>query len=159
MKKIESILATKNLRRQVEESRKRATNYGDVGKRLGELNAERETERLNQLLPAFIARFMDKAAPRVGMEIKGDLYDKATFSIPLATGKWLKRAFDVADEPLPAAISLRPDFQITDGENGSVSFLRQGEVMFDAVCREILRPCSKDAKRGSVFRDPHTTTP
>lgn len=158
VKKVESIMATKNLRRQVEETRKKATNFGDVGRRLGELNAERETERLNQMLPAFIARFVDKAAPQVGMNIEGDPYEKATFSIPSEKDKWLKRAFEVHDEPIPSAISLRPDFQISDGK-GSVSFLRPGEIMFDALCYEILQRCSADAKRGSVFRDPQATKP
>jgi len=158
VKKVESIMATKNLRRQVEETRKKATNFGDVGRRLGELNAERETERLNQMLPAFIARFIDKAAPQVGMHIEGDPYEKATFSIPSEKNKWLKRAFEVHDEPIPSAISLRPDFQISDGK-GSVSFLRPGEIMFDALCYEILQRCSADAKRGSVFRDPQATKP
>ncbi len=159
VKKIESIMATKNLRKQVEEARKRATSFGDVGRRLGELNAERETERLNQMLPAFIGRFVEKAAPQLGIEIKGDLYRKATFTLPSKNSDWLKRAFDVSGEPLPAAISLRPDFQITEGGNGTVSFLRPGEVMFDAICAEIFRQCGTDARRGSVFRDPQATAP
>ncbi len=159
VKRIESIMATKNLRLQVEEARKRATSFGDVGRRLGELNAERETERLNQMLPAFIGRFVEKAAPQLGIEIKGDLYQKATFTFPARNSAWLKRAFDIAGEPLPAAISLRPDFQITEAGNGAVSFLRPGEVMFDAICDEIFRQCGMDAQRGSVFRDPQATAP
>lgn len=158
VKKVESIMATKNLRRQVEETRKKASNFGDVGRRLGELNAEREAERLNQLLPAFIARFIDKAAPKIGMKIEGDPYEKAAFSIPPENGKWLKRAFEVHDEPVPSAISLRPDFQISEGK-GAVSFLRPGEIMFDALCHEILQRFSADAMRGSIFRDPQATKP
>ncbi len=158
-KKIESIMATSHLRKEVEAARKRASNYGDVGRRLGELNAERETERLNQMLPAFIGRFFEKAAPRMGIEIEGSLYEKATFSIPAGTDRWLKRAYDVADQPIPAAISLRPDFQISDAGNGTVSFLRPGEVMFDALCQEVRQRFTKDARRGSVFRDPQARSP
>lgn len=158
VQKVESIMATKNLRRQIEETRKRATSFGDVGRRLGELNAERETERLNQMLPAFIARFFDKAAPKVGIKIEGDPYDKATFSLSNGNDRWLKRAFEIHDEPVPSAISLRPDFQISEGK-GLVSFLRPGEIMFDALCAEIQRKCSDEARRGSVFRDPQATKP
>lgn len=158
-KKVESIMATTNLRRQVEAVRKKASSYGDVGRRLGELNAERETERLNQMLPAFIGRFFEKAAPQMGIDIQGDLYEKATFSIPDRKDRWLRRAYEVADQPLPAAISLRPDFQISEAGNGTVSFLRPGEVMFDALCQEVKQRFTKDARRGSVFRDPQAESP
>lgn len=158
-KKIESILATKNLRQQIEETRKKASNFGDVGRRLGELNAERESERLNQMLPAFIARFVDKAAPRVGLTIEGDLYDKATYSLETGKAGWMRRACEVADQSLPAAFSLRPDFQIATGGHGPVSFLRPGEPVFDALCGEIQLQCSRDARRGAVFRDPQAEAP
>lgn len=159
VKKIESILATKNLRQQIEETRKRASQFGDVGRRLGELNAERESERLNQMLPAFIARFVDKAAPRVGLSIAGDLYDKAPYTLDESRSAWLRRACEVADQPLPAALSLRPDFQLASGGTGPVSFLRPGEAVFDALCEEIQIHCSRDAARGAVFRDPQAEAP
>ncbi len=158
-KKVESILATKNLRIQIEEARKKASNFGDVGRRLGELNAERESERLNQMLPAFIARFVDKAAPRVGLTIEGDIYEKAQYSLDAKSAGWMRRACEVADQPLPAALSLRPDFQLATGGSGSVSFLRPGEPVFDALCEEIQIQCSRDARRGAVFCDPHAEAP
>lgn len=154
VKKVESILATKNLRQQIEEARKRASHFGDVGRRLGELNAERESERLSQMLPAFIARFVEKAAPRAGLAIEGNLYDKATYSLERKRTAWMRRACEVADQPLPAALSLRPDFQLAAGGSGPVSFLRPGEPVFDALCEEIELQCSRDAARGAVFRDP-----
>lgn len=161
VKKIESILATKNLRQQVEEVRKRASHFGDVGRRLGELNAERESERLNQMLPAFIARFVDHAAPRLGLKLAGDLYQQATLATdpPGPPPQWLTRAYEVAGESLPAAVSVRPDFQLTQAGQGVVSFLRPGEVMFDAMCREVQERFTKDALRGAVFRDPQATAP
>ena len=159
VKKIESILATKHLRQQIEQSRKFASHYGDVGRRLGELNAEREGERLNQMLPAFIARFVEKAAPRVGLTIEGDLYEKASYSLDARHTGWMRRACEVADQPMPAALSLRPDFQITTGGTGPVSFLRPGEAVFDALCAQIHLQCSRDAAQGAVFRDPQTAAP
>jgi len=46
---------------------------GDVAKRLGQLNSEIEVERFNQLLPAYVQNFAEKALPRLGFEIEGDL--------------------------------------------------------------------------------------
>ncbi len=159
VKKVESILATKNLRQQIEETRRRATHFGDVGRRLGELNAERESERLNQMLPAFIARFVDKAAPRAGLTIEGNLYEKAPYSLDESRSAWMRRACEVADQPLPSALSLRPDFQLSSGGVGPVSFLRPGEPVFDGLCEEIHLHCSRDAARGAVFRDPQVEAP
>jgi hypothetical protein len=161
IKKIESILATKNLRTQIEEVRKRASHFGDVGRRLGELNAERESERLNQMLPAFIARFVENAAPHLGLKLSGDLYQQATITTdpPGPPPKWLTRAYEVAGESLPAAVSVRPDFQLTQVGQGVVSFLRPCETMFDAMCREVRERFTKDALRGAVFRDPQAATP
>ena len=76
-KQLDYMFATQRLRAAVEEQRKQASSFGDVAKRLGQLNAEIEVERFNQLLPAYVQNFAEKALPRLGFEIDGDLNQRA----------------------------------------------------------------------------------
>ena len=76
-KQLDSLFATQRLRAAVEEQRRQASSFGDVAKRLGQLNSEIEVERFNQLLPAYVQNFVEKAVPRLGFEIEGDLNQRA----------------------------------------------------------------------------------
>ena len=79
-KKFDSLFATQRLRAAMEEQRQTASTYGDVAKRLGQLNSEIEVERFNRLLPAYIQNFVDKAAPKLGIQIEGDVTESARFA-------------------------------------------------------------------------------
>src|ERR1022692_367007 len=89
-KKFDSLFATQRLRVAVEEQRKTASTYGDVARRLGQLNSEIEIERFNRLLPAYIQNFVDKAAPRLGIQIEGDVTESARFAPSGEDGVWLR---------------------------------------------------------------------
>ena len=66
-KQLDSMFATQRLRAAVEEQRKQSSSFGDVAKRLGQLNAEIEVERFNQLLPAYVPEFCRKGAAPAGI--------------------------------------------------------------------------------------------
>lgn len=156
-KQLESLLATQRLRAAVEEQRKQASSFGDVAKRLGQLNAEIDRERFDQLLPAYVANFVEKAAPRLGFEVDGDLQTKARL-IRTSAAAWIEPASAQWREGLPPFISVRRSMG-ADAPGGATAFLRPGEPLFDALCEESVRRFNPDVLRGGLYVDPSAERP
>jgi len=158
-KKIESIFATQKLRATIEEQRKNASAFGDVAKRLGQLNSEIDVERFTKLLPAYVQNFVEKAAPRLGMEIQGDLIGPARFSVSGAEGRWLYDLSEHFPQGLPDYLSVKRDLTLGDIDAARCAFLRPGEVIFDTMCSETINRLRADIMRGAAFCDPTAEKP
>lgn len=158
-KKIESIFATQKLRATIEEQRKNASAFGDVAKRLGQLNNEIDVERFTKLLPAYVQNFVEKAAPRLGMEIQGDLIGPARFSVSGAEGRWLYDLSEHFPQGLPDYLSVKRDLALGDIGASRCAFLRPGEVIFDTMCSETINRFRADIMRGAAFCDPTAEKP
>lgn len=158
-RKLESIFATQKLRAAVEEQRKNASMYGDVAKRLGQIKSEIEIEQFNRLLPAFIQNFVEKAAPRVGINVHGDITEVARFTAIEPEGFWLREVGSHLSQGLPEYLTVRRDFIPPGIDRNRVAFLRPGDPVFNALCHETTRRFRPDAQRGSVFCDPAATRP
>jgi len=158
-KKLDSMFATQRLRAAVEEQRKSASTYGDVARRLGQLNTEIEVERFNRLLPAFIQNFVDRASPRLGMTLEGDVAEAARFTVSGEEGAWLRNLRERYPQGFPEYLSVRRDFTLPNVDANRVAFLRPGDLLFDSLCDETLRRFKGDAERGSVFCDPAADRP
>ncbi len=158
MQKLAGELATAHLRKQVEDDRKRATSFGDVAQRLGALNAEQRVEELRHLLPAYVQRFVECAAPKLGLRLDGDV---ATVAHATWEPSHLTRALaEGVGQPLPAFLTVRRD-PPNDGDvpPEQIIFLRPGEPVFDALCDEVVRKFSPDTQRGAVLCDPTSERP
>jgi len=158
-KKLDSLFATQRLRVTMEEQRKTASTYGDVAKRLGQLNNEIEVERFNKLLPAFIQNFVDKAAPRLGVQIQGEVSETARFSPSGTEGTWLRNLGTRFSNGLPEYLTVRRDAVIPGVESNRICFLRPGDIIFDALCEQTIRRFQGDVQRGVVFCDPAADRP
>lgn len=158
-KKIESIFATQKLRATIEEQRKNASAFGDVAKRLGQLNNEIDVERFTKLLPAYVQNFVEKAAPRLGMEIQGDLIGPARFSVSGAEGRWLYDLSEHFPQGLPDYLSVKRDLALGDIDVSRCAFLRPGEIIFDTMCSETINRFRADIMRGAAFCDPTAEKP
>ena len=158
-KKLDSILATQKLRTTIEEQRKMASAYGDVARRLGQLNSEIEVEHFSRLLPAFIQNFIEKAAPRLGIQLDGDLSDVARFSFKEGEGQWLRNLTDHFADGLPEYLTVRREMDLPNIDLDKCAFLRPGEIIFDALCRQTIRQFQRDILQGAVFCDPSTEKP
>jgi superfamily II DNA or RNA helicase/DNA-binding XRE family transcriptional regulator len=128
---------------------------GDVAARLPEMNAEVERERYLRLLPAHVRRFVEKSAPLLGLEARGDL--DGFFSLaPLHPGA-LDPLLPALDS-LPAAdrerLSVR---RLGDGVPGV--WLHPGEPVFDALAGAVRERFERDAARGAIFTDPRAERP
>jgi hypothetical protein len=158
-KKLDSLFATQRLRVAVEAQRKTASTYGDVAKRLGELNTEIEVERFTKLLPAFIQHFVDTAAPRLGMQIDGDVTESARFAPSGPGGAWLRNLSQRFSNGLPEFVTVRRDAVILGIDSSRICFLRPGDIIFDALCEQAMRKFQGDVQRGVVFCDPAADRP
>ena len=128
---------------------------GDVAARLPEMNAEVERERYLRLLPAHVRRFVEKSAPLLGLEVRGDL--DGFFSLaPLRSGALdpLLPALDALPAPERERLSVR---RLGDGVPGV--WLHPGEPVFDALAEEIRERFGRDAARGAIFTDPRAERP
>ncbi|MBI5585622.1 MAG: DUF3883 domain-containing protein [Deltaproteobacteria bacterium] len=158
-KKLDSIFATQKLRLAIEEQRKHASAFGDVAKRLGQLNSEIDGERFTQLLPAYVQNFVEKAAPRLGVHLEGDLTETARFAVSGNEGQWLYALSDQFPNGLPDYLSVRRDFSLEGIDPFRCAFLRPGEIIFDALCQETINRFRTDILKGAAFCDPTTERP
>ena len=155
--KLDAAFATQKLRAQVDAERSRASAFGDVAKRLGQLNSEIEIERFSQLLPAYVANFVEKCLPRLGFEIEGDLNERARLTRTAGAG-WIDSLASHWRDGLAPYISVRRDGSPANGGEAT-AFLRPGEPLFDAFCGETIRRFQSDAARGGFFLDPEAERP
>ena len=156
-KQLDSMFATQRLRAAVEEQRRQASSFGDVAKRLGQLNSEIEVERFNQLLPAYVANFVEKCVPRLGFEMEGDLNERARLTRTASAG-WIDSLASHWRDGLAPYVSVRRDGLSANG-GAPTAFLRPGEPLFDAFCDETIRRFRNDAARGGFFLDPEAERP
>jgi superfamily II DNA or RNA helicase/transcriptional regulator with XRE-family HTH domain len=158
-KKLDSIFATQKLRATIEEQRKNASTYGDVAKRLGQLNTEIDVERFTRLLPAYVQNFVEKAAPRLGVEIQGDLTGMARFAVTGEEGRWLYGLSDHFKQGLPDYLSVKRDLALEGIDSSRCAFLRPGEIIFDSMCKETISRFRADVLRGAALCDPSADKP
>ena len=128
---------------------------GEVAARLPAMNSEMERERYLHLLPAHVRRFVEKSAPLLGLEARGDL--DGFFSLA-------PRRPGALDPLLPALDSLPTE----DRERLSVRrpgdgvpgvWLHPGEPVFDALAEAVRERFGRDAARGAIFTDPRAERP
>ena len=128
---------------------------GEVATRLPEMNSEVERERYLRLLPAYVRRFVEKAAPLLGLEARGDL-DGFFWLAPLRAGALdpLLPALEALPEEDRERLSVR---RLGDGVLGV--WLHPGEPVFDALAAAVRERFARDAERGAIFTDPRAERP
>ena len=128
---------------------------GEVAPRLDSLRRDLERERYVQLLPAYVRRFVEAAAGKLGIAIRGDL-DGIFSLVPSIPGS--------LDPLLPALEGYpgesRGRFRIRRPlDDDRCIWLRPGEPVFDALAAHVIGQFSRDAERGAVFVDPRADSP
>ena len=132
--------------------------YGDGGDVKDTLPAQRarlDRESWRRLLPGYVRRFVEKAAPLVGLGIEGDL--DGFFALkPLGSGSgdFLGNLL----ETYPPAIRNRLTVHKPKGEEDSL-FIHPGEPIFERMRTFVCGRFADAALRGAVFVDPHASKP
>jgi SNF2 family DNA or RNA helicase/DNA-binding XRE family transcriptional regulator len=122
---------------------------GDVKSQLPRLQQNLAQEAYRRLLPGYVRRFIEIAAPHMEFGIEGNLDD--VFSLrPLKTG---------ALDPLWPTLEIYPAEQqnrltIRKSDSENTIFLHPGEPFFDRLRDYVCARYGTQAGRGGVFVDP-----
>ena len=153
--RLEGALTEGQVRAIQERERSLFGQGGDVARELDRLNGAADQEVYRRLLPGFVRRFVENAAPLLDLKIEGDL-DSTFRLVPTE-----RRALD----PLLPALESRQQ-----GERGRLTVYRPeraadavwmhpGEEVFDRLSASVVGRLGNDGLRGSVFIDPYATHP
>ena len=126
---------------------------GEVQRRLEHLNDEAEQENYRRLLPGYVRRFVERAAPLLDLRIEGDL--GATFALvpdrPRAADTLLP-ALEVYSEEARERLTV---YKPANHENAV--WMHPGEPVFDGLSATVLSRFGRDGLKGAVFTDPYAT--
>src|SRR6266545_3075140 len=153
--KIQGKLTKEQVEALNEREKKLLGDGGDVRRELPRLKTSIEQEVYRRMLPGYVRRFVEKAAPMLDIKLEGNL--DTTFSIqPLKPG--------ALDPMLPLLESY------ASPRRGSLSFYRPkasdasiwlhpGEPLFERFRSYFFSRYENDALRGGVFVDPTSPEP
>ncbi len=135
-----------------------ASTYGTGGDVLSDLPQLREAmaiEEMRRLLPGYVRRYIEHAAPVVGIDFVGDL-DEHFFMRPRKRG--------VLDSILPLLEtypeSARNRFTVYRPDDGrDAIFLHPGEPVFERLSAIAIDSARNQALRGAIFTDVSATAP
>jgi superfamily II DNA or RNA helicase len=128
---------------------------GDVKIHLPELRVGMEREELRRLLPGYVRRFMEKAAPLADIGFQGDANETFSFR-PLKPG-----AMDPlwpALESYPTHLQSRLSFYRPDDPDEAI-WLHPGEPVFNQFRSYVCERFGQGALKGGVFVDPTARRP
>lgn len=128
---------------------------GDVKMHLPELKVGIEREELRRLLPGYVRRFMEKAAPLAEIGFQGDTNGAFSFR-PLKPG-----AMDPlwpALESYPGHLQSRLSFYRPDDPDEAI-WLHPGEPVFDQFRSYVCERFRQGALKGGAFVDPTASRP
>lgn len=147
---------TKEQVEAIEEAKRRLYGAGgEVRAELGGLRESLSVEEMRRLLPGYVMRFLEKACPKIGIAIDGDL--EKTFALRPLRPRALDGVLPLMESyPLAAQSHLtvyRPTFE------DEAIFLHPGESVFEALRKSVLEQLGVAARKGAMFVDPTATQP
>ena len=115
-----------------------------------------DQEVYRRLLPGYVRRFVDKAAPLLDLRIDGDL--ESTFRLvpiqPRALDPLLLSSLEAYAQGNQDRLTVyRPD-RTTDGV-----WMHPGEAVFDSLSASVVGRFGNEGLKGAVFVDPYATQP
>ena len=154
-RRLQGRLTEGQIRALEERERKLFGSGGGIRRELARLNEEADRESYLRLLPGYVRRFVDKAAPLLGLEIDGDL--DGTFGLTPARARALDPllpALELYSEDTRGRLSVHKPRAPRDA-----IWLHPGEPVFDRFSATLLARRANDGLKGAVFVDPHADEP
>ncbi len=155
VQRLEGHLTEEQVRALEERERVLFGQGGDVRGRLDALNNEAEQENYRRLLPGYVRRFVEKAAPLLDLRMEGD--QETTFAfVPRrpGAGDALLTALEGYSEDARQRLTIYKPASREDAV-----WLHPGEPLFDALSAAVQGRFGRDGLRGAVFTDPYATEP
>jgi transcriptional regulator with XRE-family HTH domain len=128
---------------------------GDLAADLPRLREALAIEELRRLLPGYVRRYLERAAPLIGVDLVGD--PEAGFILRPRRPGVLERLLPVLDTYPRAARARFSVYPHLDADEAI--YLHPGEPVFErlaALAAEQARPAGR---RGAIFTDPGATAP
>jgi len=154
-KKLDGFLTEEQVRAIQETEKRLFGDGGDVKKELPRLKESIECETFFRLLPGYVRSFVEAAAPRIGLDIDGDLGGFFTLH-PAKKGALdpLLPTLDIYPHAQAQALSvLRPE------DRQSCVWMHPGEPVFECFREIVRKQLGRSALRGAVFVDPTAKKP
>jgi hypothetical protein len=146
-KKTEAILA----------AQKRKVETSEVGALLKALQNRQESAETRRMMPAYIRRFFQLAAPKVGVVIKGDI--EGVFALDPCPAP-VSRVIASYPESVQEKLTFDREQAKPDLTREPVAiYLHPGEPVFEAVVDLFLGDFDQDGMRGGLFYDPDSNAP
>lgn len=128
---------------------------GEVVRDLPKLQEAMHIEEMRRLLPGYIRRYLEHAAPVIGVDLVGDL--DATFFLRARSRGALDSVMPLLESYQDSARNrltvYRPD------EKRDAVFLHPGEPVFERLSALAIEHCRPAGRQGAVFIDPSATRP
>ena len=128
---------------------------GDVRNRLPEINAAMEREQYRRLLPGYVRRFVESAAPLIDLRLEGDtggVFDLAPERLRAADA--VRGAMDIYPEAMRGRLTVhRPE------DDEDAIWMHPGEPVFERFRAALLARYGNEARQGGIFVDPDAETP
>ncbi len=156
VREIERTLSVEQVRRNLEQQRLKV-EVSPVRAVLKVLQQQREVAEVRRMLPAYVRRFFELAAPRIGLGIRGDI--AALFSLDPCPDS-VRRALDTYPVEIRDRLTFARDLAVPDivGDPRAI-YLYPGEPVFAAVMDLFLGHYEPEAARGAVYLDGDTAEP
>ena len=121
------------------------------------LQQQREVAELHRMMPAYVRRFFQLAAPLVGVGIRGDIINVFWLDPCPAT---VQRALATYPEDVQQCLTFDRERAMPDlAQDPEAIYLHPGEPVFEAVVDLFLGQYEHQSMRGAVFFDPEATEP
>jgi len=138
-------------------AQERKVEISEVRALLQALKAQREMADARRMMPAYVRRFFQLAAPRVGVGMRGDIED--TFWLdPCPAG--VQAALATYPQETRQRLTFDRELAMPDlGHEPQAIYLHPGEPVFEAVVNLFLGRYEHQGMRGAVFLDGEAIEP
>lgn len=130
---------------------------GDVKKELPAIRESLEREQFRRLLPGFTRRYVERAAPVLGIGFEGST--DATFTLRPDEPGAMDALWPVLDGYTPAQREQISFYRPQDGDLSDRIWMHPGDRLFDTFRQEVCDRFRQDALRGAIFVDPTADAP
>jgi superfamily II DNA or RNA helicase len=153
---MERALDTERYRSRLAEMQ-RKVEVSQVRALLRALENQREVAEMRRMMPAYVRRFFQLAAPLVGVGIRGDVED--LFHLDPCPPS-VARALATYPEEVHQSLTFDRERAIPDlAQDPQAIYLHPGEPIFEAVMDLFLGEYEHEVIRGATFLDPEACEP
>jgi len=139
------------------DQQRRRVEVSEVRAVLEALQHQREIAEMRRMMPAYVRRFFELTAPRVGVKIQGDV--TGVFSLG-ACPHSVRRALAPYPPSIRDRLTFERDAATPDwGREARAIYLYPGELVFETVMDLFLGQYEPEAMRGTIYLDPEGSEP